>query len=241
MILARTKLKLAAISLIIFGVVLFVLINFTSVSNLQAVSFNGREIKDFDSDFGLSQALPILKQPLDSLSEALLARDDIARVDIDYAFPNRLEIVTNRFDPVCFALDMKTGRLVGLTAEGRVVPLDPDQSDWELPIITSITTGKLYQYTSDVRVRLIVENLISLKQEQRDLFRLITEIDLAQADHVRLSISGLPYRLRAHAAELDEQMIGFLQFLEKYHPALDDTRELDLRFDDLIIQVRKGR
>lgn len=241
MILSRPGLRLAAFALILIGVGMFVLVNFTSVSNLKAVTFNGELVEDFKTGLGLSQELPILKQPLDSLSEALLARDDIARVEIDYSLPNRLKIVTNRFDLVCFALDMRTGRLSGLTTEGRIVPIDPNQSDWELPTITSVKVGRLYQYTGDIRVRVIVESLIKLKKKHRDLFRLITEINLAKPDFIRLSISGLPYYLRARAAELDEQMVGFLRFLEKYHPSLDDTRELDLRFDDMIIQVRKGR
>lgn len=228
-------------AVILLGALIFVLTNFTGVSNLQAVTFNGQPIEDFSDGLGLSPDKPILEQPLDSLGVALLARDDIVRVDIDYSLPNRLDIVTNRFEPVCFALDMKSGQMVGLTQEGRVVPIDTKQSDWELPTITSITTGKLYAYTSDVRVRLIVENLIKLKNAQPDLARLITEIDLAKPDYVQVSIAGLSYTLRAGAADLDQQMIGFLKFLELYHPTLDDTREIDLRFDDMIIQVGKGR
>ena len=235
------KLRLIALAVIVCGVTLFVLFNYTNVSNLEAVTFNGEPLDDFGAGLGLSLERPILKQPLDSLSDALLARNDIARVDINYSLPNRLEIFTNRFDPVCFGLDQKTGRLIGLTNEGRVVPIDPTQSDWELPTLTSIRAGKLYQYTNDVRVRVIAENLIRLKNDHRDLFHLISEINLANKNYLRVTISGLPYRLRVEAAELDRQMIGFLQFLEMYHPTLEDTRELDLRFDDMIIQVRKGR
>lgn len=239
--LAHPRLRFAVVAVILIGTLLFVLANFTSVSNLHAVTFNGKPLEDFSKGLGLSSEKPILRQPLDSLGAALLERDDIARVDIDYSLPNGLAIVTNHFEPVCFALDMSSGRMVGLTAEGRVVPINPEQSDWELPTVTSIRTGKLYQYTSDVRVRVIVENLMKLKNEQPDLARLITEIDLAKPDYVRVSIAGLPYTLRAGAAELELQIIGFLKFLERYHPALEDTREIDLRFDDMIIQVGKGR
>jgi hypothetical protein len=162
-------------------------------------------------------------------------------VDISYSLPGQLNITTNQFDPACFVLDSKSGQLMGLTKEGRLVPIRDRQSNWELPVITSVLTGKLYENCKDVRVGLIVGHLEQLRSEQKDLLRLINEFDLSSKECVIVSISGLPYKLRATADNMADQLIGFMNFLQRYQPELEETKELDLRFADMIIQVERGR
>ena len=48
--------------------------------------------------------------------------------------------------------------------------------------------------------------------------------------------------VREYVPKLYERLNDeFLKFLERYHPNLEETREIDLRFNDMIIQVGKGR
>ena len=241
MIAGYKKSKLAAASLILTGLTMFVLVNFTKVANLEAVTFNSRPVEDFQKAYGLDSLQSLFGQPLDSLTSQLLLEANIARVDINYSLPGQLNITTNQFDPACFVLDSKSGQLMGLTSQGRLVPIRDRQSNWELPVITSVRTGKLFGNCKDVRVGLIVNHLNQLRSDQEDIFRLINEIDLSNSACVIVSISGLPYKLRTSAVELGRQLEGFMRFLRQYQPELEDTKELDLRFADMIIQVGRGR
>ena len=237
MITLSRKRKLILLSLFLVGLSVVVIVNFTNICNLQAVTFDGEPVTKFDEKLGLEPTSPILNQPLDSLGEALLQRKGIVKVDIDYNLPNRIDIKTNRFTPVCFVLDTQTGQLRGLSHEGRVVAIPDNQTDWEHPTLTNVDAGNLYEYCPDERVQILVPQLEKLRDRHTDLYRLITEIDFGSRDELVATISGLPYKLRMSAEGFLDQIDDFLYFIERFAPDLDSTKMIDLRFDDMIVKV----
>ncbi len=76
-----------------------------------------------------------------------------------------------------------------------------------------------------------------MEEENRELCQLIDEISFANSDYVTITISGLPYKLKASPLKLAGQMAGFIQFLENYQPNLSKAREFDLRYGNMIIEV----
>ncbi len=235
-----TRIKLVMLGVIVFGVTLFVVVNFTDAARLEAVTLDGEPVNDFVSRLGLHDNRTSLKQPVDSLCKALLSDGDIVKVDVSYGLPHTIEVRTNCFDPACFALDKRSGQLLGLTDEGRVVPVPTDQSDWERPLITGIGTGALYGYCNDVRVNIVVQQLAKLREDHSDFYRLVAELDFSKKQYVLATISGLPYQLRLGAENLLPQLTEFICFIEQYSPDLSNTRLLDMRFDEMIIQVGEG-
>ena len=83
MITLSRKRKLILLSLFLVGLSVVVIVNFTNICNLQAVTFDGEPVTKFDEKLGLEPTSPILNQPLDSLGEALLQRKGIVKVDIN--------------------------------------------------------------------------------------------------------------------------------------------------------------
>lgn len=230
------KIKFAAVGLLLCGIGVFVLVNFTNVCLLEAVTLDGQPVEHFDKKYGLKPGVDVLDQPLDSLSDALLAQKGIVKVDIDYVVPNGIAIKTNQFTPCCFILDSEHERLLGLSDGGRVVKIPEDQQNWEHPTLTNVTVGHLYTHCQDPRVDILLPQLRRLEGGHIDLYRLITEIDLGSQDCASVTISGLPFKLKVSVEEFADQLNEFIEFIEKFTPDLTRTRFVDLRFDDMIIQ-----
>lgn len=161
-------------------------------------------------------------------------------MDIDIDLPSSLHIHTNRFTPVCLLLDRTGGRLLGLNSDGRTVPLDDDFEDWEHPIITGVSADEVFVRCDDPRVALIVPQLQQLAEENQQLYRLIEEIDLSCPVHVAVRIAGLPYPLKVSAEGFRAQTTSFFQFMEMYETGIDSSRQVDLRYADLILQESLG-
>jgi hypothetical protein len=232
-----TRVKLVAVAILFLGALVFALDNFTAVAHLEAVTFDREPVEGYEQEYGLTSQKSILAQPLDSLGEALLNRPGIVKVDISYRPPDGIDIATNRFTPVCFALDASRGRVVGLTCRRRIIPVDPDQADWEHPLLSGVAIGGMYTTCSDVRVGLIIEQLDKLRDDHLDLYRLIAEIDLSHPNYLLVSVSGLPFKLRLTAERLAEQLAEFIRFVEKFTPRLDSAAVVDMRYEDMIIRV----
>ena len=218
-----------------------VMVNFCGLCDLEAVTLDGSPLEGWEEEYGLSRGSMILRQPLDYLAAAILADDEVVKVDIDYRLPRKIEIRTNRFAPVCLVLDSRSGTMKGLTAQGRIVLLEPEIVDWENPVLVNLVADSLYGFCRDHRVRHVIQQLAEIHENYADLYRLIDEIDFGSPDCLTLSISGLPYRLRVSAGQLARQLDGFVVFLEQFHPNLEATRTLDLRFDDMVIQEERAR
>ena len=218
-----------------------VMVNFSGLCSLEAVTLDGSPLEGWEEKYGLSRGSMILRQPLDHLAAAILAEDEVVKVNINYRLPRRIEIRTNCFAPVCLVLDSKSGTMKGLTAQGRIVLLELETVDWENPVLVNLVADSLYGFCSDHRVRCVIPQLAEVRENYADLYRLIDEIDFGSPDCLTLSFSGLPYRLRVNAGQLARQLDGFVVFLEQFQPNLEVTRTLDLRFDDMIVQEERAR
>ncbi|MBU0983438.1 MAG: hypothetical protein KKA42_06185 [candidate division Zixibacteria bacterium] len=241
MITLSTKARLTCLALLVLGGALVITLEFTGWTQLEAVTLNGVAVEDPEGKLGLVPGRRLLEQPIDSMATGLLNRKGIVKVDVAYDLPGRIRVTTNRFEPASFVLDRKTGRLLGLNVQGRVVPMLQDQANWEHPILTGVNAGGLFELCRDERVVPLVEQLQRLHEDNIDLYRLIDQIDLTSPDYVTITMAGLPYTLKANAAEIYRQTTDFIRFIENYERDIADTRELDLRYDDMIVQVARGK
>jgi len=232
----KTKLLFA------FGVVIAVVslgvINFTDACRLEEVTFNNKPVNDWPIRYDMLRKKSLFRQPLDSLGQVVLSKKGTFKVDISCSWPHTLNIRTNAFSPTCFLLDKGSGQLCGLVGNGRITPLRNAVTDWERPVLTGVKSGRLLGYCRDARVKVVVDQLELLRKNNLNLFRLIDEIDFETADYVQVSISGLPYRLKVRPGELSEDLGRFIEFITRYDPDLSGIRQIDLRYDNMIVCAR---
>lgn len=231
-----TKIRLILSAIVLGGIGLVCLLEFSQWQRLEAVTLDGQRVVDPQKTLGLDPTVSVLKQPLNIAARYLLIDDQTVRVDFDVALPASLEIHTNRFVPFCLVLDRATGSILGLNAQGRAVPLAEDYDDWQQPLITGVTANQVLQTCNDPRVAVIVAQLNMLVDENKELFRLIDEIDLSAKECALVTFSGLPYRLKVGAEEFFTQITGFFRFVETYKTNVDSAGIVDLRFAGLIVQ-----
>ena len=202
------------------------------------MTLDGEPVVSPGRKLGFREDASVVKQPFESVAQLLLLSEQTARVDMDIELPSTLNIRTNRFTPIGLVLDRVNGSLVGLNHDGRTVPLRDDFEDWEQPIITGVAVGKIFERCDDPRVGLLVPQLVQLYDENRLLYRLIDEIDLSTPVDVIVTMSGLPYKMKATADRFAEQVTGFFEFKEQYHTSIDTSILVDLRFANLIVQEK---
>jgi len=229
------RILIAVIGLSLAGLVM--LVKFTDVCQLQAVTLNGQPVSQWDRTLGLNPSRNLFRQPLDSVANAMLAKSGIVHVEIKYQLPNGLSISTNNLDPACYVLDEISGIMYGVDQTGRAVPLERSSIDWERPIITGARIRGLHEFCSDSRVMILAPQMLRLQQEFPDLFRLIEEINLSNPGFVRVSISGLRYTLKLPSDKFAERFTDFRKFMSRFKPATAGVSSFDLTYDDMIIRV----
>jgi hypothetical protein len=217
-----------------------VYVKYSGACNLEKVTVNDRPVADWRTRYALSGKKSIVDQPLDDVARLLLIGKNIYRVDFSPVWPNGLNIRTNKFTPVCFLLDVSSGQLFGLDNQARLISLDKTSVEWERPVFTGLEAGRLFSRPKDVRAKVVLDQLESLREQNRDLYRLIDEVDFSTAAFVVVSMAGVPYRLNLRAEDFLQDMDRFAEFTTRFDPDLDSTALLDLRFDDMII-ARKGK
>lgn len=229
------KIKLSLVAFVVVGSTLISVVQFTDYCKLEVVTVNAAPIKNWTERYGLSDTQSLFKQPIDSLASVLLDKNYIYKVDIDYLFPNMIDIKTNNYNPVCFVLDRITKVLYGVNSNGRVVKLDNCRYDWNDPVLTSVSITKPFGFCLDYRVREVVTALQELRRENRDLYRLIDEIDFGNTGFLKVSVDGLSYRLKVRSDHLLGDIKKFVAFVSRFNPDLEKVKLLDLRYDDMII------
>ncbi len=229
------KIKLSLIAFVVFGTTLLSVVNFTDYFKLEIVTVNASELDNWSGKYNLSENNAITNQPLDSLAIALMKKSNIYKVDINYSLPNKIEIKTNHYNPSCFVLDRLSKKIYGLDSDARVVELENSDFSWDNPILTSLTITKPYGFCLDYRVKIVVTELEKLKQQNRDLYCLIDEIDFGNSSVLKISIDGLSYRLKVTHDYLLDDIHKFISFVSRFDPKLEKITLLDLRYDEMIV------
>jgi hypothetical protein len=229
----KVKLLLAFSVVLVTGVL--AVVNFTDACRLETVILNGKPIDDWPDRFAMLSKSPVFSQPFDHLAQHLLSQRGVFKVDVSYTWPRTLDIKTNAFAPSCFIVDKLSGDMYGVDRDGRLLPLENAWLNWECPILTGVTARYLFNYCDDVRVKVVVEQLEQLRSNQPDFFRLLNEVDFADSDHLEVFVAGLPYRLKVRAEQFLDDLNRFADFISRFNPDLDSVRQIDLRFDDMII------
>ena len=220
---------------IVVGAALVGHVRYADAWQLTTVTVDAAPVDDWAERFSFNADKSVADQPLADIASELLARSDVHKVNIDLSLPNEVRIRLNNFVPFCYVLEESTGQLFGLNREARVVDLPDGPADWQCPVLTTVNCGHLYDMCQDRRTRMVVNQLIELEGEHRDLFRLIDEIDFGNAAFLKVSLAGLSYRLKVRADRLLEDLDRFVEFISSYDVPLEDVRILDLRFENMII------
>jgi hypothetical protein len=234
------KIKICLTAFILLGVFGLVTLNYTGIFKLEVVTVNASVVETDNASITLNTGQPIVRQPLDSLANSLLMKNNVYKVDIDYKLPNAVDIKINNFQPACLVLDRVSKKLYGLNDCGRVIPLENAEYDWNNPILTSVTVGKMFDHCRDFRICRVVKLLVELKNKNMELYRLIDEIDFGNTGFLKVSIDGLPYRLKVRSHNLLDDLNRFVEFVSRFQPDLEGVRLMDLCFDDMII-CSKGK
>lgn len=235
MITLPKKIKLLLAGILISGFGFFVVVNYTDACRLENVVLNGKSIENWPERLGLKEQEVLVKCPIDSIAQVLLAKEKIFKVDVAYHLPNALEIKTNNFKPVCFVIGQESGKMFGLDEAGRLIGLENAEIDWEQPIFTGVNTGDMFNYCDDYRVPVAISQLEEIRKNKIDVFRLIDEIDFSKNDYLVASLSGLDLKLWIRADKLMEDMNRMVEFIHKYDTDISNLDHLDLRYDDMII------
>ncbi|NOY87868.1 MAG: hypothetical protein GXO93_00580 [FCB group bacterium] len=229
------RIKLILLAVIVMGITLAGVVNYTDACRLQNVTFNNKNIDNWQHRFGFSPQRSLLKQPLDSIAQALIGKKNIFKVDISYDLFHRLNIKTNNFQPICLVLDQKSGNLYGLNKDALIIPLNGLDIDWEYPVLTSVSVGKLYRYSQDVRVKVIIRQLEELRRSNLDFYRLIEEIKFGPRDLLKVTIAGLSFQLKMRTENFLQNINKFIDFITRFAPDLKKVKTIDLRYNKMII------
>lgn len=223
------------IALVVVGSVLTWSAQFTDALRLEEVFIDGQPVADWKEQQSMLDTGAVFSQPLDSLAKAILARAGTYKVEVKVTLPHKIEIATNNFQSICFLLDEPTGIMVGIDRQARVVPLQKQFDQWEKPIITGVEADRRFHRSENPAVTETVSQLISIYDENIDLYRMIDEINLGQGKYAKLYLSGLSFTLKARVGFLQHDLRRFVEFVTRYNPSLDGIKEVDLRFSGMII------
>lgn len=234
----NVKYRLILLGFILLGSALVIMVNYTDACHLTSVELNGKTVENYSDKFGFNSTESILKQPVDSVATRLISKSNIYKVEIARQFPNKINIATNNFEPICYLLDRYEGQIIGVDQYGRMVPLENSRLDWESPVLTSVQAGKMLKRASDYRVVEVVKQLGMLKRDEIDLYRLIEEIDFGNQDFLKVMIAGLDYRIKISSHNFYDEMLGYLEFVSRFKPDLTETKLLDFTFDGMVISSK---
>ena len=233
----KTKLVFAVILSGMLTVVLMV--GFTEVCTLRAVTVDGQSVEQWNKKSQLEENKSILRQPLKEFVESSLADEKTLKLDYKYSWPHTLNVKLNSISPDCLILDRNSTTLYGLDKNARVLPLKPEFTDWERPVLTGIKVRKMYERPSDIRLREVLFALNKLRSENVNFYRLIEQVDFGSNDFIEVTVAGHEHAVRVRAEFFYDDINRYVDFVARYQPQLEGIKVIDLRRDGQI--VTKGK
>lgn len=192
--------------------------------------------EESSSALGLSQGENLFTQNLELVATIMCRRAGIGAATVEVVFPNRLQIVTNRFDPLFLAYDGRSGGLVGLDARGCVTPLSELSPILESkPLFVGLGKLKLFSVPKDFRVRRVVDALRLIAERFEKWSARISVVDFSQEDYLTVSFKGYEFQALVPTIGFDQALMTLFATISGAPNVFSGARKVDLRYNGLII------
>jgi cell division protein FtsQ len=188
----------------------------------------------FAPDLGQS----ILRVPLDERRAALESIAWVAQASVQRALPNRIRVELTERTPVAF---LRVGSGLALVDAHGVILERPLEGEFRFPVAAGLTEA-MPLAEREQRMRLFVQFLRELELARPGASDGVSEVQLADAEDIRATLSGLP-GLERHAPVVVR--FGNADFVNKYRLLVDNIAQwrarsghlesVDLRFARLVV------
>ena len=165
--------------------------------------------------------LRILKHPFVKSVSVFLGASDALTVTIEERKP--------------IALVVSKGQQFYLDAEGRLLPYRLTEVVLDLPILSGLGRGSL----DSVRLASVLATMTALQQQDAQLYRGLSEIDIVPNGEMTLHFAESPAPIRFGNSDEKEQKIArisaFLHHTEQIHAKFKQTAYLDVRWQNQVV------
>lgn len=187
---------------------------------------------DDDNVTALAIGVNIFRVDKSDLAGRLLVSDNIAGVCISASLPHGLCLDINRFDPA--ALVLFDGRMYGLDRHVRLIPFDNCWTDIDLPILTGLKIGRLFDAPPDFRVAEVLTGLQKAKDDYPDLYGRIAEVNFSDRVYLTIHLTTGSQRFLAISRGFEAQLIKLAAIGSI--AARSDEGCYNLQYDDIVIR-----
>jgi cell division protein FtsQ len=187
----------------------------------------------FGGDLGRS----IFSVPLRERQRELQEQPWVAQASVMRLLPNRLRVDVVERTPVAFARVGKTVELVD--GEGTLLQLDPATlaaRHYSFPVVTGLAPTDPPAARA-VRMALYTKLVAELGEGGTALNSLLSEVDLTDAENVRVSVpaEGRDLRLDMGEGEFLARFESFRAHLPEWRQQYPELSEVDLRYDRQVV------
>ncbi len=193
----------------------------------------------FSSDIGRS----IIRLPLDERRKSLEAIPWIDHAIISRIWPNRIRVELVERTPVAFLRSANDLALI----DGHGVVLDrPIEGNFQFPVVSGIPDG-MPAPQRELRMGLYTQLLGSLNQVKPGAADNVSEVDLADATDVRVTLAGLgqgglaslndqgPLLVHFGNKDFDSKFRVLMDNLEQWRASAGRLDSVDLRFSKQVV------
>ena len=181
----------------------------------------------------------LFKVPLDDIAERMMANKKILKVDLDYDLPGSISAVINDIRPIAMLLSSDGQSLLYVSQDLQTLPVNNSELNWDIPMVTGISDPSPYKRLKNSNLKLVVRDLVKIRDDFRDFYLAISNIDLLDDESIRVNLEGLPFIVETYSGNLYQSMKKLKLFLLEYNPDLSEIKRLDMRSEEQIIAASK--
>ncbi|SYZ72778.1 hypothetical protein TRIP_C20893 [Candidatus Zixiibacteriota bacterium] len=212
---------------------------YTGFFNLHRVSVSPEKYADQASNLDSVRGKNIFGIPFDQELLYFISEPMVQSASLKYEFPDAVAIDIEEAKPLALAIAQDGQSIYALDERGRVILRESQAPAFELPIITGLKDSPLYTVPKNPRLRLIIPQLLQIRKDHQDFYRLISSIDLSAPDSVTVKMDGMSFIVIMFAGEMCANCERLRQFLLDINPDLKDVIAIDMRSEKQIIATRK--
>jgi len=186
-------------------------------------------IERFASDLGQS----ILRVPLEDRRAALETIPWVAQAGVQRALPNRIRVELTERTPVAFL--RTTAGLALVDAQGVILER-PLEAEFHFPVLTGLTEA-MPASEREQRMRLFLDFLRDVDLARPGASETVSEVDLADADDLRATLTGLPalepqgtLAVRFGDQDFVNKYRLLVENIDQWHARTGRIESVDLRF-----------